>query len=83
MKAAGRAQKGSRVARELRQLHTAIGIAATRAMEPISTCMPAALMQRRWSARVKARGNGKGFATLERWLGDGDICFCGRTAPNR
>jgi hypothetical protein len=27
---------------------------------------------------VKARGNGEGFATLERWLGDNDALFLRR-----
>ena len=27
---------------------------------------------------VKARGNGQGFATLERWLGDFDVLFLRR-----
>jgi hypothetical protein len=39
------------------------------------TCMPSASTRRRLSTRFKARGNGEGFAFLERWLSDADMLF--------
>lgn len=90
-------QKGSRIEREIVQLHRDIGIDAERV--PLSGAAggsfsgdieityckfddpyephpkPDLHMLR---AEVKARSNGQGFATLERWKGDNDLLFLRR-----
>lgn len=80
MKAAGRRQKGSRVERELVARHLEAGIPAKR--------VPLSGAQAGWKgdirigdylvAEVKARRNGEGFATLEKWLGDNALLFLKR-----
>lgn len=80
MKAAGRRQKGSRVERELVTRHLEAGIPAKR--------VPLSGAQAGWKgdirvgeylvAEVKARANGEGFATLEKWLGDNALLFLKR-----
>jgi Holliday junction resolvase len=80
--------KGARIEREIVARHTAIGVKAERV--PLSGIVryrgngcdidvyafgpdAAPLV-----GEVKARGNGEGFATLERWLGDADMLFLRR-----
>jgi Holliday junction resolvase len=80
MKPAGRRQKGSRVERELVARHLECGIPAKR--------VPLSGAQAGWKgdirvgeylvAEVKARANGEGFATLEKWLGDNALLFLKR-----
>ena len=77
--------KGIRIERQIVALHAALGIKAERV--PLSG---ASRYQGNGAdidvyafgadagslvSEVKARGNGEGFATLERWLGDNDILF--------
>jgi hypothetical protein len=80
--------KGARIEREIVALHAGLGVKAERV--PLSGAtryqgngadidvyffgVDAAPLV----GEVKARGNGAGFATLERWLGDGDILFLRR-----
>jgi hypothetical protein len=88
MSGARHRRKGDRVERELVHQHTDIGIEAER--YPLSGASrfrgsghdldiyafgpdEAPLV-----AEVKARKDGSGFATLERWLGDYDVLFLRR-----
>lgn len=80
MTPAGRRTKGSRVERELVAKHIQAGIPAKR--------VPLSGAQAGWKgdirigdylvAEVKARANGEGFATLERWLADNALLFLKR-----
>ncbi|MBL6600307.1 MAG: hypothetical protein ISP41_15585 [Alphaproteobacteria bacterium] len=79
--------KGARVEREMVDRHKAIGVHAARV--PLSGAAGG-----RFSgdvdvhafgadaaplvSEVKARANGAGFTTLERWLGDNDLVFLRR-----
>ncbi len=80
--------KGRRIEREIVARHAALGVKAERV--PLSG---AARYQGNGAdvdvyafgqdaaplvGEVKARGNGAGFTTLERWLGDSDILFLRR-----
>jgi Holliday junction resolvase len=81
-------RKGSRIERELVNLHKALGIHAER--YPLSGAsrfrgsghdVDLYLFGRDEApavAEVKGRKNGAGFATLERWLGDLDALFLRR-----
>ena len=73
-------RKGYRIERELVQLHKAAGIDAHRV--PLSGAVGGSysgdLIVGEYRAEVKARGNGGGFVTLERWLGDNDLLFLKR-----
>ena len=80
MSAASR-RKGNRIERELVELHRRIGIAAERV--PLSgaaggTFAGDLVLPGIGRAEVKARGNGAGFATLDRWLGNNDVLFLRR-----
>jgi Holliday junction resolvase len=55
--------KGARIEREIVRLHLELGVKAERA--PLS-------------GAAHYRGNGEGFALLERWLGDADMLFLRR-----
>jgi Holliday junction resolvase len=80
--------KGARIEREIVARHVAIGVKAERV--PLSGSArylgngadvdvyafgpdTGPLV-----SEVKARGNGEGFTTLERWLGDADVLFLRR-----
>jgi Holliday junction resolvase len=80
--------KGARIEREIVHRHTELGVKAERV--PLSG---AARYQGNGAdidvyafgpdgaplvAEVKARANGEGFATLERWLGENDLLFVRR-----
>ena len=73
-------RKGSRIEREIVERHRAMGIAAERI--PLSGAAGGSfkgdVQVAEFRGEVKARKNGKGFATLERWLGDNDILFLRR-----
>jgi hypothetical protein len=85
MKAAGSKQKGSRIEREIAQKLTDAGIpsrrvvmsgAAARYDERLAGDVDIGLQldgRALFTAEVKARKNGSGFATLEKWLGDNDL----------
>lgn len=79
--------KGARVEREMVERHLAIGVRAERV--PLSGAAGGSFAGdlRVWahgedvpplSAEVKARKDGAGFATIERWLGDLDLIFLRR-----
>lgn len=80
--------KGQRVEREIVAAHEEMGVHAERV--PLSGASRyqgngADVDIYPWGAggpplcgEVKARGNGEGFATLERWLGDNDVLFLKR-----
>jgi hypothetical protein len=83
-----RRDKGARIEREIVARHLAIGIKAERVrlsgsahyrgngcdIDVYAFGPDAAPLV----GEVKARGNGEGFAMLERWLGDADILFLRR-----
>ena len=81
-------RKGARVERELVELHKSIGVHAERV--PLSGAARyqgngADLDIYPWGSdwpplccEVKARKEGAGFATLERWLGENDALFLKR-----
>ena len=77
--------KGARVEREIVHRHLDIGVPAERV--PLSgaaggSCTGDVWLSvtpdARWTGEVKARKDGAGFATLERWLGDNDVLFLRR-----
>jgi hypothetical protein len=80
--------KGDRREREIVSLHTALGVKAERV--PLSgatgyqgrsadvDCYLFGPDAAPLVCEVKARANGTGFATLERWLGDADALFLRR-----
>jgi hypothetical protein len=73
--------KGARCEREIVHLHRDAGIAAERV--PLSGAAGGMFsgdlaVPGLGRAEVKARGNGAGFALLERWLGDHDALFLRR-----
>jgi hypothetical protein len=87
----GRAKKGYRVERELRALHAALGVRCDRV--PLSGALAKRLGPEfggdlniwLWGAgtspakaEVKARAEGGGFKTLERWLGSHDALILKR-----
>jgi hypothetical protein len=77
--------KGLRRERQLITLHTDIGIKCERV--PLSgsvryrgngTDIDLYLRGQEsapWNGECKARGNGEGFATIKRWLGEADVLF--------
>ena len=76
MTPAGRRRKGSRVENLLVKAHEADGIKAMRV--PLSGAMAGwkgDLRVGELVAEVKARANGEGFSTLNRWLGENDLLF--------
>jgi Holliday junction resolvase len=73
--------KGIRVEREFVHLHRDAGIPAERV--PLSGAAGGRfagdlVVAGRLRGEVKARKDGAGFATLERWLGDNDLLFLRR-----
>jgi Holliday junction resolvase len=80
--------KGARIEREIVARHVAIGVKAERVplsgsaryrgngcdIDVYAFGADAAPLV----GEVKARGNGEGFALLERWLGDADMLFLRR-----
>ena len=74
-------RKGSRIEREVVNLHREAGIPAERV--PLSGAAGGSFagdlrIGEVLTAEVKARGNGAGFKTLERWLGENDMLFLRR-----
>jgi hypothetical protein len=73
-------QKGDRAEREIVHLHQAMGVPAQRV--PLSGAaggrFSGDVWIEDWKAEVKCRGNGEGFITLERWLGENDLLFLRR-----
>ena len=74
-------RKGYRAEREIVLLHREIGINAVRM--PLSGALGGDLagdveIPGVGRAEVKARANGEGFKTLDRWLGDNDALFLRR-----
>jgi hypothetical protein len=74
-------RKGSRIEREIVALHVELGVVAERI--PLSGSAGGSFkgdieIAGIGRAEVKARANGKGFATLERWLGDNAALFLRR-----
>lgn len=74
-------RKGSRIEREIVDLHRAIGIDAERI--PLSGAAGGSFtgdvrIAGLGVAEVKARAGGQGFATLERWLGSHPALFLRR-----
>ena len=80
-------RKGDRIERELVHLHKALGVDAQRV--PLSGAAggrfsgdvdiyPFGQDEGALVSEVKARSNGAGFATIERWLGDNDLLFLRR-----
>jgi Holliday junction resolvase len=88
MSGARHRRKGDRVERELVHLHTNIGIKAERYPLSGASCFRGSghdldiyvfgLDETPLVAEVKARKDGSGFATLERWLGEYDVLFLRR-----
>lgn len=88
MSGARHRQKGDRIEREIVAAHLAVGIHAERV--PLSGATryqgngsdldiyPNGKDAAPYCCEVKARGNGAGFTTLERWLGDNDALFLRR-----
>lgn len=75
--------KGSRVEREIVHLHKDNNIDAKRvplsgAVEGYKGDIIISLPNKELVAEVKARKNGNGFTTIEKWLGDNDILFLKR-----
>lgn len=73
-------RKGDRVEREIVQLHQKIGVSAQRV--PLSGAAGGRFAGDVWindmKGEVKARAEGSGFKTIERWLGDNDLLFLRR-----
>lgn len=73
-------RKGDRIEREIVHLHKEIGIPAQRV--PLSGAAGGRFSGDVWiedmKAEVKARAEGSGFKTLERWLGSNDLLFLRR-----
>ena len=85
--------KGTRNERLIAKLHTDAGISARRVpfSSSIGTVAPeltsirgdVQILGGEFVAEVKARANGEGFVTIERWLGENDMLFLrrDRTTP--
>ena len=78
MSGAGHRRKGSRIEREVVALHNGRGIACKRV--PLSGAAPGfkgdlTQIAHKFTAEVKARKNGQGWATIESWLGTHDLLF--------
>ena len=81
-------RKGSRIEREIAQLHTAAGIEARRVpySGAVGTLFPefttmkgdVQILGGEFIGEVKCRSNGAGFKTLERWLAGNDMLFLRR-----
>ena len=81
-------RKGSRIEYEIRDRHLAAGIEARRVpfSGSIGTLVPeltsmkgdVQILDGEFVAEVKARANGEGFKTLERWLAGNDMLFLRR-----
>lgn len=76
-------RKGSRIERELVNLHEPLGIPCKRvplsgAAEGFKGDLWLTLAGQQMAAEVKARANGSGFRTLENWLGENDLLFLRR-----
>ncbi len=76
-------RKGDRIEREIVTLHRELGIPAERV--PLSGAAGGSFngdvvihLEPPLRAEVKARGDGAGFVTLERWLGQRDALFLRR-----
>lgn len=81
-------RKGTRIERELVEMHHAVGVHAER--YPLSGSAPGVhggidldvyafgRDEAPLVCEVKARGSGEGFKTLERWLSDADALFLRR-----
>ena len=69
--------KGARIERELVALHTSAGIPAEKVSRS-GYIGPDLRIADAFQAEVKARGNGQGFTTLEKWLGEADLLFLRR-----
>jgi hypothetical protein len=69
--------KGARVERELVHLHHDAGVPACKDSRTGYTG-PDLTIAETFSAEVKSRKTGEGFATLERWLGKCDLLFLKR-----
>ena len=90
MKPGGSKQKGSRVEREIAKRLTAAGIPARRVVmsgaaarydERLSGDVDVGVLSNGnalFTAEVKARKDGAGFAVLERWLGNNDMLILRR-----
>lgn len=70
-------RKGDRVEREVVNALKAEGFEAQRTLLPAQAGRqnPGDLVVEGMRAEVKARGNGCGFSTLRKWLGENDILF--------
>ena len=73
--------KGSRIEREIVDLHRAIGVSASRV--PLSGAAGGEFsgdirIGDGMVGEVKARSKGQGFATIERWLGKNNFLFLRR-----
>ncbi|TXH52878.1 MAG: hypothetical protein E6Q97_14530 [Desulfurellales bacterium] len=73
-------RKGSKIEREFVELHRALGLDAKRV--PLSGAaagwkgdIKVIVRGREITGEVKARGDGSGFKTLKRWLGENDALF--------
>ena len=73
-------QKGDRIEREIVHLHEKMGVPAQRV--PLSGAAGGHFSGDVWigdmKAEIKARANGEGFITLEKWLGENDMLFLRR-----
>lgn len=80
-------QKGNRAEREIVDLHKEINVPCVRV--PLSGAVGGDFSgdlrigsgppgDIRWCAEVKARANGQGFVTLEKWLGKNEMLFLRR-----
>jgi hypothetical protein len=69
--------KGQRIEREIVTLHQDAGVPCCKTSRTGYTGYDL-LVADTLRAEVKARSNGEGFATLERWLGDADLLFLRR-----
>lgn len=70
--------KGSRIEREVRDLHLKVGIPAKK--QPLSGALGGEyagdlLIAGKLRAEVKARKSGSGFAMIQKWLGSNDLLF--------
>lgn len=76
--------KGARVEREIVKKHTEAGIVARKV--PLSGAMKGypgdVVVADHFRCEVKARKNGQGFATLEKWLGENHLLFLKRDRQN-
>ena len=80
MSGAKHRRKGDRVERELVADHLALGVLAERV--PLSGAQGGSytgdIIVGGFRCEVKARKDGAGFTTLEKWLGDNDVLFLKR-----